>query len=139
MQNFINRLCPLIEPILTKRGNRTRARFHKNVRTKTIALVSTCGWWEKGNFTTVQRIVRELARDADVNFAGALLRSHAGLLNKNKDKANEVFAAARQAGFQLIKDGTMSRESLDVVSQPLVSEEAFKKRENDQYLKLASY
>jgi multimeric flavodoxin WrbA len=29
MQNFINRLCPLIEPFLENRQGRTRARFHK--------------------------------------------------------------------------------------------------------------
>jgi multimeric flavodoxin WrbA len=136
MQNFINRLCPLMEPILTKRSNRTRARFHKNVKTKTIVLVSTCGWWEKGNFTTVLRIVKEIARDANVNFAGALLRPHAGQLKTNKDKANEIFEAAKQAGFQLVQEGTMSRNWLDAVSQPLISEEAFKKMENEQYLRL---
>lgn len=136
MQNFINRLCPLIEPILTKRGDRTRARFHKSVKIKSIVLVSACGWWEKGNFGSVLRIAKELARDANVNFAGALLRPHADLLNKNKDKATEIFEAAKEAGFQLIKTGTMPKNLLDKVAQSLISEEAFRKRENDQYLEI---
>jgi multimeric flavodoxin WrbA len=138
MQNFINRLCPLIEPVLTVRGNHTRARFHKNVRIKTIALVSTCGWWEKGNFSTVVRIVKEIARDVDVRFAGALLRPHADLLKKDKEKAKKLFEAAKQAGFQLIKEGTMPKDLLEAVAQPLISEEAFRKRENDNYLSLKS-
>jgi hypothetical protein len=137
MQNFINRLCPLIEPVLAKRGTRTRARFHRNVKTKTIVLVSTSGWWEKGNFTTVLRIVKEIARDANANFAGALLRPHADQLRTNKEKANEIFQAAKQAGFQLVKEGTMSQKTLDAISQPLISEEQFNERENKQYLKVA--
>ncbi len=136
MQNFVNRLCPLIEPILTKRGNRMRAGFHNNVRIKSIVLVSACGWWEKGNFATVLRIVKELARDANVKFAGALLRPHADLLGKNDEKATEIFAAARQTGCQLVRNGAMSKSLLGMVAQPLISEEAFRRRENDQYLEL---
>lgn len=136
MQNFINRLCPLIEPILTRRGNRTRARFNKSVKINTIVLVSTCGWWEKGNFATVLRIVKEIARDVNVNFAGALLRPHADLLKKNKDKASEIFEAAKQAGFQLVKNGTIHKNLLNAVAQPLISEQAFRKMENNEYMKL---
>ena len=47
MQNFINRLCPLIEPMLVFRDGRTRARFHEDVNIQKIVLVSTGGWWEK--------------------------------------------------------------------------------------------
>jgi len=138
MQNFINRLCPLIEPILNKRNGRTRARFHENVKIKKIALVSTSGWWEKGNFSTVLRIVEEVARDVNVKFAGALLRPHANLLGKNKEKAKEVLAAAKQAGFQLAKEGAMSKDLLEIVAQPLISEEGFRQRENEQYRSLKS-
>ncbi|MEM2110706.1 MAG: flavodoxin family protein [Candidatus Bathyarchaeia archaeon] len=44
MQNFINRLCPLVEPILKKRGGRTRARFHEDVKIRKVVLVSASGW-----------------------------------------------------------------------------------------------
>jgi multimeric flavodoxin WrbA len=135
MQNFINRLCPLIEPILSKRNGRTRARFHKDVKIKKIALVSACGWWEKGNFSTVLRIIKEIARDTNVKFAGAVLRPHAYLLAQNK-KATEILAAAKQAGFQLIKEGTISKDLLAIVAQPLISEEVLRQRENEQYTSL---
>jgi multimeric flavodoxin WrbA len=136
MQNFINRLCPLTEPVLRKRNGRTRARFHQNVKIKKIALVSACGWWEKGNFSTVLRIIKEIARDWNVNFAGAVLRPHAYLLAKNKEKTKEILDATKQAGFQLAKQGTISKELLKIVAQPLISEEAFRQRENNQYTSL---
>jgi len=136
MQNFINRLCPLIEPILSKRNGRTRVRFHKNVKIKQMALVSACGWWEKGNFSTVIRIVKEIARDCNVRFAGAVLRPHAYYLAGDKEKAKEILDAAKQAGFQLAKEGTISKDLLEIVAQPLITEEAFRQRENDEYTRL---
>jgi hypothetical protein len=103
----------------------------KDVKIKKIALVSACGWWEKGNFSTVLRIVKEIARDANVKFAGAVLRPHAYLLAENKEKAAEILAAAKQAGFQLAKEGTISKHLLEIVAQPLISEDVLRQRENE--------
>ncbi len=50
MQNLINRLCPIIEPAFEFCRGRTRVRFSQEVRISKIVLVSTCGWWEMGNF-----------------------------------------------------------------------------------------
>ena len=123
MQNLINRLVPLIDPTLKKQNGRTRARFHADVKISKIALVSTSGWWELGNFGTVVRIVKELAEDASVDFAGALLRPHAWAMAENKEKTEKILKAARQAGYQLAKEGRMSKNLLKTVSQPLISEE----------------
>jgi len=82
MQIIINRLCPLMEPFLETREGRTRGRFRDNVKIRKVVLVSTGGWWEKGNFGTVVRIAEELAEDASVEFAGAVLRPHAFLMKK---------------------------------------------------------
>ena len=82
MQNIINRLCPLLDPVLEFRKGRTRATIRKDVRIRTIVLVSASGWWEKGNFGTVVRIVKELAEDASVKFGGAVLRPHADFIDR---------------------------------------------------------
>jgi len=133
MQNFINRLCPFIEPILSKRNGRTRARLHEDVKIKKIALVSTCGWWEKGNFSTVIRIAEELGRDANVEFAGAVLRPHAQLMVRHKGKSKEILEAAKKAGFQLARGEVISDDLLEIVAQPLVSEKDFRNEENNGY------
>lgn len=124
MQNIINRLCPLLDPVLEFRRGRTRARFREDVRIRAIALVSTGGWWEKGNFGTVVRIVKELAEDASVEFAGAVLRPHAGLMRKDGEltqDGKDILNAARRAGYELTKDGVISQEILTTISRPLVS------------------
>ncbi len=134
MQNFINRLCPLIEPFLETREGRTRARFHKQVKIRKIVLVSTGGWWEKANFETVVRITEELAKDASVEFAGAVLRPHAFLM-KEKGKLTKdgeaVLNTVKRAGYELIKKGRMNKETLEAISRSLVSEEELRRKYND--------
>jgi multimeric flavodoxin WrbA len=123
MQNFVNRLCPLIDPLLTKRNGRTRARFRSDVRIRKIVLVSTSGWYEKGNFGTVLRIAKEIANDASVEFAGALVRPHAFLLARGGSKADKVLQAARESGRELVATGRISKRLIEAVRKPLVREE----------------
>jgi multimeric flavodoxin WrbA len=123
MQDFINRLCPLIEPLLSTVDGRTRARFRDDVKISKFVLLSASGWWEKGNFDTLLSIVRELALNANTEFSGALLRPHAFLMDEFPDKKASVLDACKKAGFQLIKEGRMSKTHLDVIAQPLISQE----------------
>jgi len=113
MQNVINRFCPLIEPVLNFNQGRTRAKFHKDVKISKIVLVSTGGWWEIGNFGTVKRIIEELAKDANVEFAGAVLRPHAFLMKKNgrltKDGEN-ILNKVKKAGYELVENGRISKK-----------------------------
>lgn len=135
MQNFINRLCPLIDPTLENREGRTRARFHKQVKISKIVLLSTGGWWEKANFETVVHITEELAKGASVEFAGALLRPHAFLM-KEKGKLTQdgeaVLNAVKRAGHELVKEGGMNKETLEIISRPLISEEELRRWYNDE-------
>ena len=128
MQNIINRLCPLLDPVLEFRKGRTRATFRKDVRSRTIVLVSSGGWWEKGNFGTVVRIVKELAEDAGVEFAGAVLRPHVDFMRAGEGLTQDgraVLDAVRKAGHGLIKDGVMRQETLAAISRPLISRAGF--------------
>ncbi|GAG66338.1 unnamed protein product, partial [marine sediment metagenome] len=123
----------LIEPFLETRKGRTRVRFRKQVKIRKIVLVSTGGWWEKANFETVVRITEELAKDASVEFAGAVLRPHAFLM-KEKGKLTKggeaVLNTVKRAGYELIKKGRMNKETLEAISRPLVSEEELRRRYN---------
>lgn len=128
MQNFINRVCPLIDPVLEFRQGRTRARFRQDVLIQQLVLVATGGWWEVENMDTVVRIDKELAEDASVKFAGAVLRPHSSELKSNgkiTENGQSVLDAARCAGSELIEKGEMNPFTLQVVSRPLVSQEDF--------------
>lgn len=133
MQNVINRLCPLLDPSLEFRAGRTRARFRQDVAIRKIVLVSVSGWWEKGNFGTVVRIAEELAQDASVEFAGAVLRPHAFLMKKGGELTADgqaVLNAAHRAGYELVKEGAMTDEALEAISRPLISQEELWQRYN---------
>jgi len=135
MQNFINRLCPLIEPFLENRQGRTRARFHKQVKIRKIVLASTGGWWEKENFETVVHIIDELAKNASVEFAGAVLRPHAFLMKKKGEVTKDgeaLLNTVKRAGHELIKEGRMNNETLEAISRPLISEEELRRLYNDE-------
>ncbi len=123
MQNFLNRLCPLIDPVREKRRGRTRARFRSNVGIERIALVSTGGWYEKGNFDTVLKVAEEFAETTSVEFAGALLRPHAHVLRPGDPKGDAVLKAANEAGRALVLTGKIPKSLADAVGKPLVSEE----------------
>jgi multimeric flavodoxin WrbA len=126
MQDVLNRLCPLVVPRLETRDGRTRARFRDDVRIRTIALVATGGWWERENMGTVVRIAEELAADASVAFAGAVLRPHAFAMRRQGELTAEgraVLEAARKAGVELVRDGRMRENTLVSVSRPLMGED----------------
>ena len=134
MQAFINRLCPLVEPILEFRDGRTVARHHDDVSISKIALVAVSGWWEVENTDLVVDIVRELANDLGVDFAGALRRPHAHYMQG--EGSGDVLEAARRCGRDLVVTGRMSDDDLAVVSQPLTGREEDMDRANKAYLEL---
>ena len=136
MQNIINRLCPLVEPLLESRQGRTRPRFHKDVNIKKIMVISTGGWWEKENMSTVVRIVEELAENAGVEFGGALLRPHAFLMKKDgilTREGEQILSGVKQAAQELLTDGKMSPTALDLISRPLITEKELLQRYNQYF------
>ena len=135
MQNLLNRLMPIVEPILEFHDGRTRAKFHDDVKISKIVLVSTGGWWEKENMEILVHFVEHMARDSNVEFSGAVLRPHAFLMDEYKEKADEILTAVKNAGTQLIKEGKMSKDTLEVISQPLQSEKDLRDWYNKAYQK----
>lgn len=136
MQNIINRLVPLIEPILEFKDGRTRAKFHREIKVSKIVLVSACGWWEMGNFDTVLRIVQEIAKDVNCEFAGAVLRPHAYLMRKESEKTKKVTEALKQVGSELVNSGVMPKDLLKTIGQPLISEEEYRHNLTSDYLEI---
>ncbi|MFX1482654.1 MAG: flavodoxin family protein [Promethearchaeota archaeon] len=133
MQNLLNRLMPIVEPILEFHDGRTRAKFYNDVKISKIVLVSAGGWWEKENMDLVVSIVEHIAKDTNIDFVRPILRPHASLLDEYEDKANEVLTALRSAGSQLIREGKISQETCEIISQPLISEEELRERYNKEY------
>jgi hypothetical protein len=132
MQNLLNRLTPLMDSNAKWIRGRTRSvGFCPDVKIGKLALVSTSAWWEIQNFGTVLRIAKELARTANIDFTGALLRPHFQYMRENGEKADEILEAAKKAGVRLIEEGRISKDLLKVISQPLISEESWRRDISD--------
>lgn len=129
MQELINRLCPLLDPLqCTFSGGRTRARFRTDVAIRHIVLICVSGWWELGNCDSVLRIAEDLAANAGLPLAGALLRPHAWALRQRgtlTPDGEAVLAAVRSAGRQTVASGAIDPATLDAVSRPLISLEDY--------------
>jgi hypothetical protein len=96
-------------------------------------LVVTGGWWEKENSEVIEHVVRELAENASVEFAGTVVRPHADVMKFDgqfTEMGTAVLEAARTAGRDLIQNGHISRETLDAISRPLIPEEAYRQEMN---------
>lgn len=133
MQDTINRLCPLLTPFIEFYNERTRIKFSNDVEIKKLVMVATGDWWEKENLDIVVHIAREFAKKSNVEFSGAVLRPHASRM-KSKGVLTEaglsIQTATEKAGEDLIKNGFISRELLDEISRPLISEEELRNRYN---------
>jgi multimeric flavodoxin WrbA len=136
MQMLINRLLPLMEPALENKNGRTRARFHKKVKIKKIMLVAACGWWELGNFDIVKQIVEELANNSNVEFSGSVLRPHSTAMSNHSYDKKIIIKTLAEAGYQLIEEGKISPDKLELISKPLMSFEDYLKEETDFYLSI---
>jgi hypothetical protein len=112
------------------RNGRTRARMRDGVTISRIGLVATNGWWEIENCDTVVHIVKELAEDASVAFAGAVLRPHAAMALSPRGRASEILQAAEDAGYELASTGRISEETLATGSQPVIGREAYRQAWN---------
>ena len=136
IQNLINRLLALLEPILKNKNGRTRAKFHEYVKIKKILLVATCGWWELKNFDTLIYVVEELAANSNVEYGGAVLRPHSSAMRDNPGDKEIIISTLVEAGFQLIKEDKISPDKLEIISRPLISFEDYLKGETENYLKI---
>ena len=61
-----------------------------------------------------------------VPFAGAALRPHASLMRREgvlTEQGQAVLEAAQKAGYELVKEGRISQETLDAISRPLIPED----------------
>jgi len=93
-----------------------------------IVLLASGGWWEKENFDTVIRIVEELAAVANVSFGGAIIRPHSHWMKKDGQltvDGQAVIQAIKLAAQELVEAGAIRSETLEKISQPLISREAY--------------
>lgn len=137
MKNLMDRMIPVVQPLIELRDGHcrhlTREGHSENAK---VVLVSNCGFWEMDNFDPLIVHMKAACKNMSREFAGALLRPHGGAIQVLLEMGvslDDVFDAAREAGRQLIRDGTMSAENLDTISRELMPLDAYIQGANQHF------
>ena len=133
MKTLMDRTVTQIMPVLEIRDNHTRHPLQENVKKSKIVLVSNCGFWERDNFDPLIMHIQAYCKNANAEFAGALLRPHGEALRSMLDMGmpiKDVLDAAKEAGRQLATTGKISADTLNAVSRDLLP--------RDMYLQVAN-
>jgi multimeric flavodoxin WrbA len=128
MKIFIERMLPLVEPFFEVRDGHCRHPRRAGTKSGKVVLVSSCGFWEMDNFDPLLVHMKSISKNADREFAGALLRPHGSEMRRKSQggySAEDVTAAAKEAGRQLAVEAQMSPETLRDVSRNLISLEQY--------------
>lgn len=123
MKMVIDRMLPLLHGPFELRDRHCRHPLREEYVHGKLALVSNCGFWEMDNFDPLVVHLKAMCQNMCREFAGALLRPHGGALKALKELGappQDVIEAARDAGCQLVRDGTMKDETLAAVSRELM-------------------
>ncbi len=136
MKNLLDRIIPGVQPFFELRDGHCRHLLREGHKYGKVVLVSNCGFWEMDNFDPLLVHTKAFCRNGDMEFAGALLRPHGEALRPMMEMGislDDVFEAAREAGRQLVKDGKMSAETLNIVSRELMPLEAYVQAANEMF------
>ncbi len=133
MKNLMDRLIPLIQPYFEVRDGHCRHPLRDGTKHGKVVLISNCGFWEMDNFDPLLVHMKAACKNMNREFAGALLRPHGPALMgmvERKEPVDDIFEAAKEAGRQLVRDGEMSVETLDIVSRKLMSLDVYVQKIN---------
>ncbi|MFI5111221.1 MAG: flavodoxin family protein [Terriglobales bacterium] len=128
LKNLIDRIIPLVEPFIYLNQGHCSHPPRPDTKRSKIVLVSNCGFWEMDNFDPLLAQMQTWCRIIGLEFAGALLRPAGPLLAAMLEMGapvQDVLDAARDAGRQLVRDGAISQQALQVVSRDLMPRDSY--------------
>jgi multimeric flavodoxin WrbA len=140
LKNLMDRLTSFLRLAAEVRGGRSRHLVEETVRGGKVALVSNCGLWEMRNFEPLVSQVKGFCRHVDREFVGAVLRPHGQTFRdfiRQGEPVDDVLEAASEAGGQLVREGRISKETLDIVGRELVSLDKYVESMNERARKVA--
>lgn len=136
MKNLIDRMTAFGHPVFGIRDGHSYHMVREDLKRGKAVLVSSCGFWELDNFDLLVDFMKRFCRQAEREFAGALLRPQSmpfmGMLRMGKP-VGDILDAARDAGRQLVKDGRMAPETLKTIGRPLMPVEKFVEVANQKW------
>ncbi len=138
---FLDRLAPLLNPAAELATGGTGMRLHEGYQIGKTLLISSCGDWGVQMFDRLVDWAAVVAKILGSDFAGALLRPHAPMLDALEQQGTpplEVYEAARAAGRQLVEDGQIGAEAPAGVSRDLVDFDSYLQGFRERFERVAN-
>lgn len=136
MKNIIDRMLPIAEPFFEMRENHCRHPARGDRKPSLFVLISNCGFWEMDNFDPLIMHVKAMCKNLSLKYAGALLRPHGealGYMVRGGYPVQDVLEAAKQAGKELVREGRMNEQTLQIVSRELVPLKLYTEMTNEGF------
>ncbi|MBN2229219.1 MAG: flavodoxin family protein [Candidatus Thorarchaeota archaeon] len=123
LKTLLDRCIPLLHGRFELRDDHCRHPLRAHVKAGKLALVSVSGFTEMDNFDPLIAHVKAVSLNLNREFIGALLRPTAWIIPEVEPHGipmNDVFEAAREAGYQLVSEGRMKAETLMTVAREII-------------------
>jgi multimeric flavodoxin WrbA len=136
MKTLLDRIIPLIEGRFEVRDDHCRHPLRAGVTQGEVVLVSVCGFTEMDNFEPLVTHVKAICKNLSKDYAGALLRPYGWAFRELKRMGYpiaKVYEACREAGIQMIRNGSIPEKVLKDVSRSLISQDEIVSAYNKQY------
>ena len=136
MKTLMDRIAPLVQPFIELIDGHCRHPLYEGVKHGRVVLVSNCGFWEMDNFDPMVVHIKAACKNWGREFAGAVLRPTGGRFRtklENGEPVDDILEAAKRAGCQLVEDGEMSTETLNIVSRELLPLDEYVQSVNDKF------
>ena len=138
LKAFQDRLLPLLDPHLIKRGDTYRHPLRYDIDMKMV-LLSNCGFPESSHFDGLCHVFRQIEQTIGRPIVGQLLVPAGELLKQAgmREKVKPVLQAVYQAGVEVMRDGRVSEETEAKIQEPVVSPDELAEMANlwwDSYL-----
>jgi multimeric flavodoxin WrbA/putative sterol carrier protein len=122
-KDFLDRLIPLIQPQIERRGDHFAhpSRYGNRMR---MVLISNAGFPETHNFDALKQTFRLLTDGPDSELMGMICCAGGPLLTipEMKDEVKWYLDAAKKAGVEIVKEGRIAPETQAILDRPLPSD-----------------
>jgi hypothetical protein len=139
MKVFLERLLPITRPYLIRGSHgqiRNALRNPDAWGHKKLAVISAAAFDAPGNFDGLVTTFRLLADGMSMAFAGALYRPESFLLQFHLSKpktSKKIENALVRAGIELVKEGTISHETVNNAAASLTTESGYFQKYSNIY------
>jgi len=136
LKSLLDRSIPQLHGRFELRDDHCRHPRREHVKTKKLVLVSVSGFTEMDNFDPLIHHVKAVGKNLGCEFVGSLLRPYAWMLDPAQEQGapvSDIIKAVKQAGYELVSEGTMKEETLAAVARDFIPRDEVVKRMQEYF------